>query len=214
MSYRVIDPAGLDRRQIYRLLVGSIVPRPIAWVSSISQAGVHNLAPFSFFTCVCHYPPMISLSVGVRGGDYKHTTQNILETRGFVVHAVTNGLEEQMNVCSGDFPPGVSEFEMAGLTPVPSDFVPAPRVAEASLAMECRLHTLLTLGDPQHPTHLIIGEILRWHVREDVTAEEGKYIDPVKLQPVGRLAGNHYCRTQDVFFMQRPDRKPGQLTPS
>jgi flavin reductase (DIM6/NTAB) family NADH-FMN oxidoreductase RutF len=214
MNYRKIDPAGLERRQVYRLLVGSIVPRPIAWVSSISKEGVPNLAPFSFFTCVSHYPPMVSISVGVRKERYKDTTHNILETRGYVIHAVVNGLEEQMNVCSDDFPPEVSEFDKAGLTPIPSDLVPAPRIAEAPLAMECRLHTMLTMGEPAHATHLIIGEILRWHVREDVTAEEGKYIDPVKLRPVGRLAGNHYCRTQDVFFMQRPDRKPGQLAPS
>ena len=212
MNYIKLDAAGMDRRQVYRLMVGSIVPRPIAWVSSISREGVPNLAPFSFFTCVSHYPPMVSISVGARDGDYKHTTRNILETRGYVVHAVSNGLEEQMNVCSGDFPPEVSEFDEAGLTPIPADLVPAPRIAEAPLAMECTLHTMLSLGEPEHVTHLVIGEILRWHVREDLV-EQGKYIDPVRLQPVGRLAGNNYCRTQDVFFMQRPDRKPGQLAP-
>jgi len=213
MNYLTIDPAGLEWRQVYRLLVGSIVPRPIAWVSSVSREGHVNLAPFSFFTCVSHHPPMVSISVGVRQERLKDTARNILETRGYVVHVVVNGLEEQMNVCSGDFAPEVSEFEEAGLDPIPADLVGAPRIAGAPVAMECELRTMMTMGGEPHPTNLIIGEVLRWHVREDVTVEEGKYIDPVLLKPVGRLAGNAYCRTQDVFEMQRPDRKPGQLSP-
>ncbi len=212
MTFRTIDPAGLEWRQIYRLLVGSIVPRPIAWVSSISREGQANLAPFSFFTCVSHAPPMVSISVGEREDRLKDTARNILETRGYVIHTVVNGLEEQMNICAGDYSHGVSEFEVAGLTPIPADLVPAPRIAEAPVAMECQLRHLITNGHV-HPTQVLIGEILRWHVREDVTIEEGKYIDPVRLKPVGRLAGNAYCRTQDVFEMQRPDRKPGQLAP-
>lgn len=212
MEYRKIDPAGIDRRQIYRLMVGTIVPRPIAWVSTISREGHTNLAPFSFFTSVCHLPPMVSISVGTRGKAQKDTARNILETQGYVIHVVVNGLEEQMNICSGDYPPEVSEFDECGLTPIPADLVPAPRIAEAPVAMECVFRHLLSTGY-EEKTNLIIGEVIRWHVREDVLVDE-KYIDPIKLQPVGRLAGNHYCRTQDVFAMQRPDRKPGQLDPN
>ncbi len=211
MEFRKIDPAGLDRRQIYRLLVGSVVPRPIAWVSTIDKAGNANLAPFSFFTCVSHDPPMLSISVGTRERVQKDTTRNILETQGYVIHVVVNGMEEQMNVCAGNFPPGVSEFEEAGLETTPADLVPAPRIAAAPVAMECVFRNLITTGT-EELTHLVIGEVIRWHIREDVMVED-KYIDPVALQPVGRLAGNHYCRTQDVFSMQRPDRAPGQLAP-
>ncbi|MEE9257464.1 MAG: flavin reductase family protein [bacterium] len=211
MEFRKIDPAGLDRRQIYRLLVGSVVPRPIAWVSTIDKAGNANLAPFSFFTCVSHDPPMLSISVGTRERVQKDTTRNILETQGYVIHVVVNGMEEQMNVCAGNFPPEVSEFDEAGLEAIPSDLVPAPRIAAAPVAMECVFRNLITSGTKEL-THLVIGEVIRWHIREDVMVED-KYIDPVALQPVGRLAGNHYCRTQDVFSMQRPDRAPGQLAP-
>lgn len=210
--YKTIDPAGNHWRQNYRLLVGSVVPRPIAWVSTISADGYANLAPFSFFTCVGHDPPLLSISVGVREGASKDTARNIMETRGYVIHAVVDGLEEQMNVCADDYAFGVSEFEEAGLTPIPSDLVKAPRVAEAPVAMECAFRHLLTTGR-EHLTNVIIGEVVRWHVREDVTIEDGKYIDPVLLRPVGRLAGNGYCRSHDVFEMQRPDRKAGQASP-
>ena len=117
-----------------------------------------------------------------------------------------------MNVCADDYAFEVSEFEEAGLTPIPSDLVKAPRVAEAPVAMECAFRHLLTTGR-EHLTNVIIGEVVRWHVREDVTIEDGKYIDPVLLRPVGRLAGNGYCRSHDVFEMQRPDRKAGQASP-
>lgn len=210
MEFRKIDPGDIDRRQIYRLLVGTIVPRPIAWVSTISAAGHVNLAPFSFFTCVSHAPPMVSISVGMRDETQKHTARNILETMGYVIHVVANGMEEQMNVCAGNYPPDVNEFEEAGLDAVPADLVSAPRIAAAPVAMECRFRSVITNGVEGDQTNLIIGEVIRWHIREDVLVED-KYVDPVLLKPVGRLAGNHYCRTQDVFEMQRPDRKAGQM---
>ncbi len=211
MNFRTINPGDIDRRQVYRLMVGSVVPRPIAWVSTISKAGVVNLAPFSFFTCVSQAPPMLSISVGERDDDQKHTTRNILETQGYVIHVVVNGMEEQMNVCAGNYPPEVNEFEEAGLEAIPADLVPAPRIANAPVAMECQFRTLLTNGEPGERTNLVIGEVVRWHIREDVMIDE-KYIDPVLLQPVGRLTGNHYCRSQDVFELQRPDRKKGQMS--
>jgi len=210
MNFCKIDPSDIDRRQIYRLMVGTIVPRPIAWVSTISAAGHANLAPFSFFTAVSHAPPMVSISVGTRENEQKHTTRNILETMGYVIHVVVNGMEEQMSVCAGNFSREVNEFEEAGLESVPSDLVHAPRIAKAPVAMECCFRSVITNGFNGDQTNLVIGEVIRWHIREDILVE-GKYIDPVVLEPVGRLAGNHYCRTQDVFEMQRPDRKPGQM---
>ena len=212
MKFITVDPAELERRQIYRFMVGSIVPRPIAWVSTISREGHANLAPFSFFTAVSHAPPMMSISVGEANNVQKHTTRNILETQGYVIHVVVNGMEEQMSICSGNFPEEVSEFDEAGLETVPSDLVGAPRIANCPVAMECQFRSVITNGsEPGERTNLIIGEVVRWHISEDVMSDD-KYIDPVKLSPVGRLAGNHYCRTQDVFEIQRPDRNPGVLS--
>ena len=120
MNYRVFDTAEIDHQQIYRLLIGSVVPRPIAWVSTMSADGVANLAPFSFFTMVSHHPPMASISVGERENKPKDTARNILDTKGYVIHTVVNGWEESMNVCAGNYAPDESEFEAAGLETVPS----------------------------------------------------------------------------------------------
>ena len=126
MNYRVFDTAEIDHQQIYRLLIGSVVPRPIAWVSTMSADGVANLAPFSFFTMVSHHPPMASISVGERENKPKDTARNILDTKGYVIHTVVNGWEESMNVCAGNYAPDESEFDAAGLEMVPADLVDAP----------------------------------------------------------------------------------------
>ena len=206
MSSRAFDAGELDHQQTYRLLIGSVVPRPIAWVSSISAAGAPNLAPFSFFTMVSHHPPMASLSVGERGKRPKDTTRNILETKGYVIHAVTEGWEEAMNESAANLAPGESEFEAAGLETIPSDLVAAPRLKGAPVAMECRFERMIPFGS-EWVTHLVIGEVLRWHVREDLIIEEdGKqYIDPARLRPVGRLGGPKYCRvdTREVASSAR-----------
>lgn len=216
MRYRVFDAREIDHQQTYRLLIGSVVPRPIAWVSTASAAGVANLAPFSFFTMVSHHPPMASISVGERGKKPKDTTRNILETKGYVIHAVTNGWEERMNQSAGNYGPEESEFEAIGLATLPSDLVAAPRIKDAPLAMECRFERMIPFGD-QWVTHLIIGEVLRWHVREDLilTAPGGKtYIDPARLQPVGRLGGPKYCRTREIFEMTAPYVTPDRAHPN
>ncbi len=215
MNYRVFDSREIDHQQIYRLLIGSVVPRPIAWVSTMSAAGVANLAPFSFFTMVSHHPPMASISVGERENKPKDTARNILDTKGYVIHTVVNGWEEAMNICAGNFAPGESEFEAAGLDMVPADLVDAPRIKDAPVAMECRFERMIPFGD-EWVTHLVIGEVLRWHVHEDlILSDSGKiYIDPAKLQPVGRLGGPRYCRTQDIFEMQAPYIQPDRVHPN
>ncbi|MED5579760.1 MAG: flavin reductase family protein [Nitrospinota bacterium] len=211
-DYYKINASDNDFRQNYRLMVGTIVPRPIAWVSSISKDGHANLAPFSFFTCVGQDPPLVSISVGKSPDSLKDTTNNILETKGYVIHVVANGFEEQMNITSDNFAFDIDEFKEAGLNAVPSENVLAPRVENIPVSMECEFRHMITNGN-SHKVNLIIGEVLCWHVRKDVAMEEGKYIDHLKLEPVGRLAGNDYCRTQDTFVMQRPDRKEGQQSP-
>ncbi len=210
MNYRVFDPSKLERRQNYRFLVGAVVPRPIAWVSTISREGVTNLAPFSFFTCVCHSPPMLSISAGEQEGELKHTVKNILETRGYVIHTVVNGFEQQMNLTSANLSEDESEFDDAELGAVPADLVPALRIEGAPIAMECVFRNLITNGVGWR-TNVVIGELVRWHIREDLLIEDDKYIDPVKLEPVGRLGGINYCRTHDIFQMQQPYPTPDRV---
>lgn len=212
MTYRTFDSAEIDHQQAYCLLIGSIVPRPIAWVSSMSADGVPNLAPFSFFTMVSHYPPMASISVGEREHRMKDTARNIVDTLGYVIHTVVEGWEEKMNASSANFAPGEDEFAAAGLATVPSDLVDAPRLANAPVAMECRFDRLIDFGDAW-VTHLVIGRILRWHVREDLLLED-KYIDPHKLAPIGRLGGPRYCRTREIFEMPAPYVQPDKAHPN
>lgn len=202
MKYHTFDAETIGHHQAYRLCVGSIVPRPIAWVSSIDADGVTNLAPFSFFTLVNHYPPMVSISVGQREGRAKDTAANIEATKGYVVHTVVDGWEDAMNVSSAAFEPSEDEFVRAGLEKLSSDVVGAPRIAGVPVAMECTHETTLSFGD-EWVTHCVIGRVLRWHVREDLLID-GKYIDPYKLAPVGRLGGPRYCRTHDIFEMTPP----------
>ena len=212
MTYRTFDSAEIDHQQAYRLLIGSIVPRPIAWVSSMSADGVPNQAPFSFFTMVSHYPPMASISVGEREHRMKDTARNIVDTLGYVIHTVVEGWEEKMNASSANFAPGEDEFAAAGLATVPSDLVDAPRLANAPVAMECRFDRLIDFGDAW-VTHLVIGRILRWHVREDLLLED-KYIDPHKLAPIGRLGGPRYCRTREIFEMPASYVQPDNAHPN
>ena len=185
MSYVTFKADAIDHQQAYRMLIGSIVPRPIAWVSSISNEGVPNLAPFSFFTMVSHYPPMVSISVGERERRMKDTAKNITDTKGYVIHTVVNGWEEKMNATSANFAPDEDEFSKGNLETVSSDFVDAFRIANAPVAMECEFDRIIDFGS-EWVTHLVIGKILCWHVREDLIIED-KYIDPYKLAPVGRL---------------------------
>jgi flavin reductase (DIM6/NTAB) family NADH-FMN oxidoreductase RutF len=202
MGYQTFDTETIDHRQAYRLCVGSIVPRPIAWVSSIDADGVPNLAPFSFFTLVNHYPPMVSISVGRREGRAKDTAANIEATKGYVIHTVVDGWEDPMNDSSAVFPPEADEFAALGLATVPSDAVAAPRIADAPIAMECVYDRTMSFGD-EWVTDCVIGRVLRWHVRDDLLVD-GKYIDAHKLAPVGRLGGSRYCRTHDIFEMTSP----------
>lgn len=137
----IINPSEHDYRDIYKLMVGLIVPRPIAFVSTISADGVRNLAPFSFFTGISANPPVICFSPMVRGtdGSRKDTLRNVEAVKEFVVNVVSEEFAEKMNVCSTEFPADVDEFEMSGLTPVASDLVKPPRVQESHISMECRL---------------------------------------------------------------------------
>ncbi|RMF88587.1 MAG: flavin reductase family protein [Nitrospinota bacterium] len=201
-----LDPQQLTPQAAYKLLIGCVVPRPIAWISSVSAQGVHNLAPYSFFMGVCGDPPTIAFSAGPRQGKKKDTIRNIEWSRDFVVNVVDDSLAEQMNLSSAEYPPEVSEFTVTGVTPVPSVRVQAYRVAEAPISMECRLQQIIPVGNGPHS--LVLGEIVYFHIRDDLY-REGR-IDMYTLHPVGRLAGHLYTRVHDIFEMKRPvDNYPG-----
>lgn len=201
---RILDPSQIPYNDIYKLMIGMIVPRPIAFVSSLDAAGTRNLAPFSYFTACSSNPPMVCFSTTVRSGPrpYKDTLENVQATGEFVVNIVSEEFAEKMNLTSAEVPPDVDEFVMSGLTPIASDLVKPPRVAESKVQMECRLHQIITVSDKPGGGFLILGEVLRFHVLESLL--DGFKIDPDKLNAIGRMGGPTYARTRDRFEMQRP----------
>jgi flavin reductase (DIM6/NTAB) family NADH-FMN oxidoreductase RutF len=195
------DPASQSPAASYALLVTSIVPRPIALVSTLSREGVTNLAPFSFFNAVCAEPPVICFAVGNRA-PAKDTIANIRSTGEFVVNIVSEAIAERMNLCAGDYPAGVSEFTVSGLTPEPSKIVQPPCVLESPVNMECRLIQIVDVSTRPAGGSLILGEVVRFHFERAMVAN-GR-IDAAKLSAVGRMGGNEYTRTRDRFEMIRP----------
>ena len=200
-----IDPRSFEG--FNRVLTGVVVPRPIAFVSSISADGLVNLAPYSFFNAVAYDPPTIVFSSSRNAGDKrKDTLANIEATGEFVVNVVVDDIAEAMNRTAAEYPADVSEFDIAGLTPVPSDIVRPPRVAESPVNMECRLNQVVSIGEGSHGHGLVIGEIVIMHLRDDII--EGHRINHQRLKPTGRLAGNMYCHTAETFEMVRPVYDP------
>ena len=201
----IIDPANFEG--FNRVLTGVVVPRPIAFVSSVSASGLINLAPYSFFNAVAYNPPTIVFSSSRHIGDKaKDTLANIEETGEFVVNMVVDEIAEAMNSTAAEYPAEVDEFEIAGLTAVHSLIVQPPRVAESPVNMECRLNQIVPIGEGIHQHGLVIGEIVLMHVRDDII--DGHRINHDRLHPTGRLAGNMYCHTADTFQMVRPSYQP------
>lgn len=196
----IIDPAELERRDRYRWLISALVPRPIAWVSSLDGDGRPNLAPFSFFGGVCSDPMTVMLSVGRRAGMPKDTGRNLRATGEAVVHIPTVELAEKMVLSSGDYPSGTDEFELCGLARQPAERVAPPRLTEAAIAMEARVVQHQEVGNG--PVDLFLLEVLRLHVRDDIL-KDGR-IDPHKLRAVGRMGGIGYCETDSLLQIPRP----------
>jgi flavin reductase (DIM6/NTAB) family NADH-FMN oxidoreductase RutF len=202
-------PETMPWHSLYKLMIGSIVPRPIAWVSTVDGEGQHNLAPFSFFSAVCANPPSLLFCPGIRGtdGSTKDTLNNVRATGEFVVNIVSEPLAEAMNLTAGEYPSEVDEFALAHLTPAPSVKVRAPRVAESLIQYECTLIQIVEVGDQPGGGSVVIGRIVYVHIRDEVMLGTDK-IDVAKLQPIGRLAGNSYTRVNDLFDLVRP---PSQI---
>lgn len=193
----------LDRREAYKVMSGVIVPRPIAFISTVGEDGVYNIAPYSAFTNFGVKPAIVCFSVAPRrDGRKKDTLKNAEDSGEFVINMVTEEIAEAMNVTCTGYPSDVDEFKEAGLTPLKSDIVKAPRLAESPVNMECRTMQILEFGEEGHSSKVVIGEIVLIHVRDDFCSDgEIRFAD---LKPVGRLGGNSYCRTTDMFDMIRP----------
>ncbi|HUA21472.1 MAG TPA: flavin reductase family protein [Bryobacteraceae bacterium] len=198
----LVDPAAIPPQSSYKVLIGSVVPRPIGFISTISPAGVYNLAPFSFFNAICGNPPVVCFACGTRSPE-KDTLANVRANGEFVVNIVSEEFAEQMNLTSGEYPAEVDEFQVSGLTPMPSNLVRPPHVAESHVNMECKLIQIVEVSTrtPLGGT-LVIGEVIQFHVDPEVM--NNYRIDAEKLRAIGRMGGNDYARTRDRFSMVRP----------
>ena len=193
-----VDPKTLSADESYRLMTGVVVPRPVAWVTTIAENGGVNLAPFSTFTFVSPKPPMLAFSVGQRGGIYKDTARNILANEEYVVHIADRALIEAVHGSAVEHPPDVSEVEMLGLATEPSLHVRPPRISAAPIAMECRLRQCLEFGETR--SRLIVGEVVAFHFRDGLM--KGGKIDSKVLDPLCRLAGPNYATLGEIVAMQ------------
>lgn len=202
------DPAGHPQRQIYKLMTGIIVPRPIALVSTVDAGGIANLAPFSFFAGVGSAPPTVLFCPVLRpasthkAGQRKDTLRNVEETREFVINVVSEAIAAQTNLTAAEVAPEIDEFDLSGLTPLASELVKTPRVAESPAQMECKLMQVIYTGEQPGSGVIVLGEVVRFHVREDLV--EDFRIDPARLDAVGRMAGNTWVRTRDRIELTRP----------
>ena len=197
----VVDLAALNRGERYQLLVSTVIPRPIGWVSTISRSGRHNLAPFSFFAPVAADPWTLMLSIGRRRGAYKDTADNLLEQGEAVVHIPDRRLAERMVRSSVEAGVEVDEFDFAGLTKAPSEQVAPPRVAEAAVAMESRRISYLEIR--QGAVDVFFLEVVRLHLDPRILDEHGRP-EPGRLEAVGRLGGSGYCVAVPLFDLERP----------
>ncbi len=202
-----IDPKQIPVPRMHALLLGAVTPRPIAFASTVDNAGNVNLSPFSFFNCFGANPPLVIFSPARRGRDntVKHTYENVMEVAEVVINVVTFDMVQQTNLASAEFPKGVSEFVKAGFTPMPSVKVKPPRVGESPVSMECKVLQVIRTGDQGGAGNLVICEVVYMHIKDEVLDTEGK-IDPFKLDAVARLGSDWYCRVQgeSIFRIPKP----------
>lgn len=195
MSFLSIDPLQTPQKDLHQFILGTVAPRPIAFVSTLDENGIPNLAPYSFFNAFSSNPPILVFSSNRRGADNttKDTLHNVRVSGECVINAVNYSIVRQMAVASVDFPSDVSEFDKTGLTPIPSDIVKPFRVKESPAHIECRVKDIITLGDKGGAGHLIICEVVRIHVAEDVLTDRNR-IDPHKMDLMGRMGRAYYVR--------------------
>jgi flavin reductase (DIM6/NTAB) family NADH-FMN oxidoreductase RutF len=199
-----IDPSDLGAERIYRLMTGIVVPRPIAWVTSLSSKGVLNLAPFSAFTFVSQKPPMLAISVGRKAGVYKDTAHNILDTEEYVIHTADTPLMNAVHESSVEHPPEVSEVEQLNLETLPSECIKVPRLGAPPVAMECRFRQCFEFGEAR--SRLIVGEVLMFHIRDGLV-NNGK-IETGALDPIARIGGPRYARLGEIVTLHTVFQTP------
>ena len=199
-----IDPTELGAERIYRLMTGIVVPRPIAWVTSLSSKGVLNLAPFSAFTFVSQKPPMLAISVGRKGAEYKDTAHNILDSEEYVIHIADTPLMQALHESSAEHPPEISEVEHLGLETLPCERIKVPRLAAAPVAMECRFRQCLEFGDAK--SRLIVGEVMMFHLRDGLV-NDGK-VETRALDPIARIGGPRYARLGEIVTLNTVFQTP------
>lgn len=198
------DPTEIDQKSIYKLLTGAVIPRPIGWISTVGTDGVYNLAPFSFFNAVGDDPPHVMFSTVHPDGGNKDTLNNVLASKEFVVNMVTEDIVEQMNLTSKTISSNESEFDLAGLTSIPSIKIKAPRVKESAITMECELVHHYTLENHKFGgATIIVGKIVLFHVDEKVLLDDFK-INLETYKPIARLAGSNYSKLGEIFSLKRP----------
>lgn len=213
MRFVSVDPLELRIRERYELLTSAVAPRPIAFVSTISSAGIANLAPFSFFMAGGSNPPSVMFAPALnRQGEPKDSLRNVQETGEFVINSVTRGQAQGMNETSYDYPHEFNEWEVSGFTQLPSDLVAPPRVAESLVQMECKLHMIAEHGEGNGGARYVIGEVVRVHVAEDCWTGSG--IDASIYKPISRMGGPNYLDTEamEMFVMPRP-ASPAETKP-
>lgn len=197
------DPDLIDQKATYKLLTGAVIPRPIGWISTVSEDGIPNLAPFSFFNAVGEDPPHVMFSTVRPNNSNKDTLNNVLTTKQFIVNMVVEDIVEQMNTTSQSVASEINEFELAGLTAIPSLKVKAPRVKESPITMECELVHHYTLEDNKHGgATIIIGRVVMFHIDESVLLDDFK-INMETYKPVARLAGSNYSKLGEIFSIKR-----------
>lgn len=199
-SFLELDPNDLGVQALFNVMTGSIVPRPIGWVSTVGRDGVLNLAPYSMFTAVCAKPPTIVFCPSYQPPDFKEkdTYKNIAYSGEFVINFVNEGAVKAMDATSADVSPEVDEFKLAGVTPLPSKIVKPPRVAESPIAFECKLHELITIGLTSGGGHIVIGTVVYMHFAAGIYTDDN-HIHFDKYRPIGGLVGHTYAHIDDLF---------------
>lgn len=194
------DFAALTPRQRYKLMIGTVVPRPIALVTSVDEEGRVNAAPFSFFNCLSADPAIVALGVENHPDmAFKDTARNIRLTEEFTINIVSDALLERMNICAVPFPSTVDELEQAGLTAVPGTHVKSPWIAEAPASLECRRYITIEVGRSRE---IILGQVVAAHIREDAVDPDNHYVDQAAIDAIGRMGGHGYVRTRSYFDLR------------
>lgn len=203
--YVTVPAAGLDTATAYRLVCGVVVPRPVAWITTIDADGRVNAAPFSSYNYVAHSPPMVAVNIGTRACALKDTARNIRANGWFCVNVATEAVMETLHQCGADYPPEVSEPEALDIELMPGSATPVPRIAASPIHMECRLDQAVTLGRGLNT--LYIGEVIAFHLADSVY--DGRQVDSVKLRPIARLGGPYYAALGEIFHRPALQRPPG-----